>query len=100
MVLAILFEITSPTRSLRLPRGPVRVLVSAILEGLGVCVAQLRHSGLDARNIAAQHSQARRLLQLGAGLLQPQVEQFLAQIAVLRRSVPPGCRIFRFQTFS
>src|SRR5437867_4003983 len=89
MVLAILFETTSPTRSLRCARG-FWIWVSDIgkwgLLGLAR-VAQHGELRLDARDVAAQRPQAGRLLQLRARLLQAQVENLLAQIAAQGRQL-------------
>src|SRR5205814_7742307 len=83
MVLSILSETTRPTRSLRWPRWR---FVSGIVDS-GSLAAQLGNSGLDPRDVAAQTAQSRRLFQLGAGLLQPQIKQFLAQVAALDRQL-------------
>src|SRR5829696_5754921 len=80
MVLAILLESTSPMRSLRFPR--TRVVVSVISQ-LRLLFARNGDESFDARDVAAQVAQARGLLQLPAGLLQPQVEHLLAQVPPL-----------------
>src|ERR1035437_7985170 len=105
MVLAILLEMTSPTRSLRWARpgaGGVVVagavgaaasegleIVSAIVKkscrSLGSCgfPAELGDAGFDASDVAAQGAQAGGLLELGAGLLQTQIENLLPQVAAI-----------------
>src|SRR5258706_189386 len=86
MVLVILFERTSPTRSFLWPRattGAVAVIVSGIGNQSGRFAAKLAHTGLDARDVPAQGAQAGRLLELAAGLLEAQVENLLPQIAAL-----------------
>ena len=97
MVLAILLEMTSPTRSLRLPRAAAGAVVGCR------CRSSLSHTksirravflrscgdaGFDARDVAAQGAQARGLFQLRAGLLQAQIEHLLAQVAALRPAIP------------
>jgi hypothetical protein len=91
MVFDILLAMTSPTRSLRLvlstavPTGRVELGVeSDIQTGLGRFFAQSGYAGFDAGNIAAQRAQASRFFELGAGLLQAQVKDFLAQVASVR----------------
>src|SRR5262245_59249768 len=78
MVLAILLERTSPTRSLRFPR--TTTVVSDISKSGGLLLAQKRHLGFDSGDVPAQVAQARRFFQLPAGLLQSQVESFLAEV--------------------
>ena len=52
---------------------------------LGLLITELRNPRLQTRDVAAQLAQPRRLLELGAGLLQAQIEHFLAQIPALGR---------------
>src|SRR5687767_1634364 len=90
MVLAILLARTSPIRSLRLPRDAVgvAVVVSDITKsGCLLLVAQGGYLGLDSCNVPAQVAQARRLLQLPAGLLQAQVKHLLAQVPAFGRQL-------------
>ena len=47
--------------------------------------AQLGEPGFQARDIAAQHAHAGRMLQLAAGLLEAELKQLLAQVAALDR---------------
>src|SRR5437016_4646913 len=83
MVLFILSETTSPTRSLRWPRCR---FVSGIFNSGGLA-AQFGNSGFNSGDVAAQQPEPRRFFQLGAGLLQAQVKQFLAQVAALGRQL-------------
>src|SRR6266540_1636134 len=91
MVLSILSETTSPTRSLRWPRCR---FVSGIFNSGGLS-AQFGNTGFNSRDIAAQHPEPRRFFQLGTGLLEPQVKQFLAQVAPLGRQLDQ-CQILQF----
>src|ERR1041384_8101948 len=92
MVLAIFAEMTSPTRSLRLPRlSTLFSTVSGISKFLGrllrFLVPQFRNFRFDARDVAANRAQASRLLELAARVLQAQVKNFLAQVAALGREL-------------
>src|ERR1039458_8078153 len=89
MVLAILLEMTLPTRCLRCPRtASVEFIVSAISSRffwqLRSARAELGDARFHPRDVPAQRPQARRFLQLGARLLQTQVEHFMAQVQIGR----------------
>jgi hypothetical protein len=46
-------------------------------------IAELGNSGFDAGNVAAKGVKARGFLELSAGLLKAQIEDFLAHIAAI-----------------
>src|SRR5580765_3827137 len=96
MVLVILLEMTSPTRSLRLPRAAgvavEGVVASAIQSYLCRFFTQHRDPGLDPRDVPPQRAQPRRFFQPRAGLLQTEVKNFLPQIPAVSQQF--GQRLF------
>src|SRR5687768_13109273 len=92
MVFSILFEITSPVRSLRWPRSTL-FSVSAIQ--LLRLFAQRGDPGFKPGNVPAQGAKPGRFFQLAAGLLESQIENLLPQVAAFGLQFRQG-QIFYF----
>jgi len=58
----------------------------------GSFITELRNSGFDAGDVAAEGVKARGLFELGAGLLEAQIENLLAHVAAISKKF--GKRLF------
>jgi len=93
----MLLEITSPVRVLRELRVTEAGNGGGVATGCRSCSAikllllrrfgTLRQHGFYARNIAPYQTQAARLFELSALLLQTQMQTFLSQVASLRQQL-------------